>query len=425
MPIQAGLLNQFNPADGAGVLAQFNPTQAYMAGSALRQQQQQAAMQGRQQQLSLQEQQRQALIDEALAQAQFEQGASDDQIKNEMAQKRLELEQTNSLQAMELANKRFDLDVRQQSATELYQQANLGLAERKFSSDELNDLRAAALAERGLKLDEAYKGALIEAQRFSNDPSSAENLLKMVNLQKSIKDLNSPLSPEGKLAYDVQNNPELAGQIQQGTTAGKAPQGYRFKDPMDPNSELVPIPGGPAGQGSLNPNQAAVAAALQEAMADFKKAKDILFDKDGDVNDWDVLWQGIGRTDGNNMRKAMQRAIMTKVRLESGAAITPDELERYETSFLPSMTDSDQAIKDKIKNFEGFLKTTSSLIQHEPSGGMLPTDVAAAGINAASTAAPRMPPVKSILVPPSVLALNSPVQIAKSFPDGDEVARTV
>ena len=378
MPIQAGLLNQFQPADLAGVLATFNPVQANVAGQNIAVNRANAQTQKEQ----LAAQLRQQLIENQLAQEQFTYSMGQDQIKNAYDQQKLELDaklqgrqldimQQNAqtaeaglgIQQSQLGISREELGLRREQLKNTIMDNLFGrqLQERQLNATIGQNEVSNDLANRQFEIDAQYKEALMAAQEFSRDPKNPDNLKKLIDIQKSIKDLEAPLSAEGKQAYDIKNNPDLniAGQV----SAGKAPNGYRFSDPTDPNSPLEPIPGGPATK--LSPQQAAFQGALTSALGDLKIIKDTLFEGDGTLNRSALFFRHIPYTEGRRADQAMSRALLAKLRLESGAKIGEDELKQYQEIFRIDMGDTYQQAQDKMINFESFLKNTSNIVNSQ------------------------------------------------------------
>lgn len=202
MPIQAGLLNQFQPADVRGVLTELNPAKAQAAAQAVLLQKQQLAAQQQyqqaqiqQQQAALAENQRQSLSDEQLRAQQFQYGKTQDIIHNQLAQQQLELQQTTGLGQLDIAKQRLGLDAVAQPT------------------------------------DIAYKQSLIDNVKYGMDPANPENQLRKAQTLSSLvgaqKDLSAiaagptPDSPEGKYAMDLQRFPQLAANMKANSTTNK------------------------------------------------------------------------------------------------------------------------------------------------------------------------------------------------------------
>jgi hypothetical protein len=237
------------------------------------------------------------------------------------------------------------------------QRAQLGLTSRGQDIQQSQFGQTFGLAQK----DSAYKDAMLA---FQKDPTNPENMLRMSTIAKNIRDANAPLSDQGKLQQDVNSGllPQSAVAANAMNMAkGRIPPGYRFTDPTNPASPLEAIPGGPAEKQS--PQNAAANAALGEAKRDLDTAKGMLYDSNGNVNRGLLVTSAasIPGSAGRQFNQTLQRSIMSKLRLESGAAISDQELQRYNKMFIPSYWDSADAIKSKMQSLDNFLSNTTKM----------------------------------------------------------------
>lgn len=243
--------------------------------------------------------------------------------------------------------------------------AEMQLAQKQFDFAKASHDQEFALKQRA-QLEDTRQFNL----QYSRLKDQADQMLKEKQLEYQMS-FNRPASKEGQLAQD-----EARGLVPEGTFAksqatavgGKAPPGYRFTNPQDINSPLEAIPGGPATK--MTPQNAAAASALTEAARDFKDAKGMLFDKDGGVNRSLLITssavpgvRGVPGTKGRQFRQTITRAIFSKLRLETGAAVAPEEMKKYEEMFVPTPLDSEASIKQKLESLGNFLDTTGSKIE--------------------------------------------------------------
>jgi len=118
----------------------------------------------------------------------------------------------------------------------------------------------------------------------------------------------------------------------------------------------------------LSSENAAKTAMLQTAKKAFKGARDLIFDKDGSLNRTNLFNAGFNTpfTDGRKLRNRMEFGIQAITRLETGAAMPPEEVENTRQRFMPTLGDTVDIANLKLKMFEEFLNGTLKLI--DPSG---------------------------------------------------------
>ena len=215
------------------------------------------------------------------------------------------------------------------------------LASKKFDFDKATQAQDYALKQRQM------------AEEMSQFNRTYDRLKETADLDVALKKQQlgagpAPLSPEGKMMAD-----EARGLIPKGTFASKAQA---------------------AGVKQLTPAQAAQVAGYAQAKNDFDLAKSYFFNKDGSFNKGAAasanvpFTNGLPGSKGREGRIAMQRALMAKLRADTGAAITNEEMVRYESMFMPSMYDSEETIKDKFGALENFITGAGSLAKSERAG---------------------------------------------------------
>jgi len=146
----------------------------------------------------------------------------------------------------------------------------------------------------------------------------------------------------------------------------KLPLGFMLLDQKDPTKGVTPIPGGP--KDNLTSENAAKTQMLQTARKAFKGTRSLIFDKDGSLNRTNLFNAGFNTpfTEGRKLRNRMEFGIQAITRLETGAAMPPEEVENTRTRFMPTLGDTVEIANTKLQMFEEFLNGTLKLI--DPSG---------------------------------------------------------
>ena len=137
--------------------------------------------------------------------------------------------------------------------------------------------------------------------------------------------------------------------------AGKAPKGYRFEDPRDPQSSLVAIKGGPAEK--LPATAAGKSALVEQGSRDMDRFKEMLFDKKGKLDRTTVTLLNAPYIPPGKARRAYSaifNAINARLRLESGAAVPESEVKRAMKAFLPKPLDDVETANFKIDRMKEF-----------------------------------------------------------------------
>ena len=94
----------------------------------------------------------------------------------------------------------------------------------------------------------------------------------------------------------------------------------------------------------------------RSSLRNIVKVKDFFFDDTGKVKSGvlDILWAqyGVPGTEGRKIKAMMTNALGDALRLESGAAIPPEELENMMSRYYPQLGDDDATILYKLNEFE-------------------------------------------------------------------------
>ena len=98
---------------------------------------------------------------------------------------------------------------------------------------------------------------------------------------------------------------------------------------------------------------------VQSGLSDLKLAKDILM-PGGKVNKKRIFEMampggGLPKSEGREAKAYLLNAMEGKIRIESGAAVPDQEMERLALRFMPSLLDSDKLVKAKLNRLEGYL----------------------------------------------------------------------
>lgn len=107
------------------------------------------------------------------------------------------------------------------------------------------------------------------------------------------------------------------------------------------------------------PEQAAKISLQKRAIENIDKAKNILFDDEGDFNDRFLINTFTGK--GRTAKTLIKGAVEAQLRAESGAAVTESEVERATERFFPSLLDSDELKSEKLNNLRNLLSGSLSV----------------------------------------------------------------
>lgn len=151
---------------------------------------------------------------------------------------------------------------------------------------------------------------------------------------------------------------ELTGK--RGTTVNvgdggiKVPSGYM----LGPDgASVVPIPGGPATR--VEGPAAAVTSLVPGALSDLGRISTRIFDPSTGEVDRAALGMmntpmigSIPGTEGADLRGAYEGAMDTIIRVRTGAAATADEMETARRTYMPSVLDTEETVRHKMRRLE-------------------------------------------------------------------------
>jgi len=235
--------------------------------------------------------------------------------------------------------------------------------------------RMAALAAKGLPANEYLR----EALAIGASPQQISGIQTLAGLEAPKEADPSKVvraeriqGPDGKF-YEVQYNAagdpinysSLAGGVTVNTGGIKPPTGYMFRDEADPTQGVIPIPGGPAEK--VSEGAAGRIAAINVALPGLAEANKLFMDEQGAIDRNALRTANLGTPGlmtpkGAKIRDAYERAIETVLRIQTGAAATQDEINRYMDSYLPKANDSKEVIETKMKALEGMLSSARELM---------------------------------------------------------------
>lgn len=146
----------------------------------------------------------------------------------------------------------------------------------------------------------------------------------------------------------------------------KIPNGFMLKDADDPSKGVTPIPGS-------NPDKSVAGDAgkiqmLRVAQEAYKNVEKLVFDEDGSLNQTNLAAALVNfpKSDGRTINQKMEVGIQAITRLETGAAMPPEEVKNTRKRFQPTIGDSDKQAKEKLELFKLFINGSLKLI--DPSG---------------------------------------------------------
>lgn len=221
-----------------------------------------------------------------------------------------------------------------------------------------------------------------EAQqmRKSKEGAEIELALKQAELAHKLKQDSLPLSPEGKLAYDInkQNglNPDQAsapvsmyGADGSRVGATNAIEGGEGNAPSTGYTTIADVQGMKK-KADITPQSAALIANLESSKKGWEEAKTVIMpngklDRTAvltggfTLNPWSKEPAGLPFSQGREAYQKMNRVLFAKLRLESGAAVPDTELYRYAQAYLPKIGDSETAIKSKLESIDKFINGMS------------------------------------------------------------------
>lgn len=228
---------------------------------------------------------------------------------------------------------------------------DMPLERNKDTAEQINELmqREAQKADQFLGADRKL-GAIPEGHYFENDTGK---LKKMEGYAKEDETEYGKV-PEGHYLDKSTGQLKRMGGFKPTQEQGKPPPGYRWTQ----QGKLEAIPGGPAEK--ISGEVAGKIALYEGGLSDVKSFRDYLFNKDGKLNRPFIAKMntpfGAGRFgDVRDAHSKISNAIEAKLRAETGAAATQDEIDRNIEKFMPSIRDNERTVNNKMDRLEKFL----------------------------------------------------------------------
>jgi hypothetical protein len=227
--------------------------------------------------------------------------------------------------------------------------------QRKQENKALEELNQQMQVEQQAKASrrESLINALPEANRVIGDALTNDE-----DLAKYAMQTLTPSSEEDKLTLENKRlqNQKLRKDINQvgrfssgGSNGEKAPAGYRFTQAGD----LEAIAGGPATKQSAE--AAGKIALIKQGLSDVEAFENQIKNKNGSFNRAKIAGLRVyGRPNARDEYSKLNNSLNARLRLESGAAVPEQEVERAFETFAPNPLDSDATIKSKLARMKEF-----------------------------------------------------------------------
>ena len=172
---------------------------------------------------------------------------------------------------------------------------------------------------------------------------------------------NSPMSRADQARLDLQRQ-----------RLGLDEQQFGFQQQQAERKAMQPKP--------LSAEAAGRYSMANQALKDVQDVKRSILNPEGDLNDTLVaaanvpFTAGVG-TDARMLRSRIENAVAAKLRIETGAAATKDEIENISKRFMPTLGDTAASAMDKLNRLEEFMQsTTSAMTGGRPGNGGLVGD---------------------------------------------------
>lgn len=117
----------------------------------------------------------------------------------------------------------------------------------------------------------------------------------------------------------------------------------------------------------LSAETAGKLALVNAAKRDIQAARSLVFDKNGEMNDWLLarasapMTAGIGG-EARMLRSSIENAVASKLRLETGAAANASEVKNIADRFMPTIVDTKESAADKLDRLEQFMTEAGDLM---------------------------------------------------------------
>lgn len=172
----------------------------------------------------------------------------------------------------------------------------------------------------------------------------------------------------------------------------KLPTGYQ-EDPANP-SRIMPIPGGPGEK--ANESAQGKLALVPGALKDLSDIRSALIEAPGNPNrsalasmnnPVPIIGGGsVPGTQGVGLRAKFDAALDTIIRVRTGAAATPAEMDQQRAAYMPNVTDPPNVVEEKLSRLERDLKAAEQEYSRGTGGPREPSTPAAAAPPAAAAA---------------------------------------
>lgn len=144
----------------------------------------------------------------------------------------------------------------------------------------------------------------------------------------------------------------------------KAAKDYMWqRDEETGQMRQEPIPGTKADKENIDTVAKIVSG--EYGLKDIGRVKKSIINPDRSINRKNLAAMNLGIpfTEGRATSQAMERSLMGKLRIDTGAAISDQELINYDRMFTPSMFDSDASIRNKLEALEYFHRNVSTAMR--------------------------------------------------------------
>jgi hypothetical protein len=233
-------------------------------------------------------------------------------------------------------------------------QMRLQQAQAKAASNPLADFLSKDLAKLAQE-NPIHANAFVEALEADPEPYSIEQHMRV----------KAATAPQGK--PDVVDIPYTdEGGVERVQHEIYNPYGYQTNTSrtlkQSPKTEVNIV-------NNMSPNDAARTANIAQSKEMVGRVRSLLVNPDGSVNrtalttsvDLPGLSPGLPMTSGRTLQRQMRIAIAAKLRADTGAEAPEHEVEEYLNLWMPGATDTDEAVKAKLNDFEAWATTALGL----------------------------------------------------------------
>jgi hypothetical protein len=239
--------------------------------------------------------------------------------------------------------------------------------------------QAETTAGRELTPEERTRLAEVEAEGggsfggSSMRAQSANIVLELANKFRKNEALTDEEKDRYSLAYAELNAPRMIGSATTGFEFVESRPDPRFPRPEQlgatpiPGSEPAARPGAQVIPPRRSPEQAGRLALMQGGLQNARTVRDQIIRPDGSVNRQlmtTMIFDAPG-TEGRTVRSQFEDAIAARLRIETGAAATPAEVQNLADRFLPRNLDNDETVTSKLTRLVEFFETSLSAVDPE------------------------------------------------------------